>query len=133
MKVEALAEDAAATDGACTGGSGRIIPADSAGGSSSIAADANRCVTCGNESLIWTRRLLADCFDESVNLTGRFWCAECWAYYDENQLEDGLVEEEEEDEEEVDDGIYHHHFQFAAREEECELLIRVGQPSAVRI
>ena len=42
-----------------------------------------------------------------------------------------MDEAEEEHEEEADDGIYHHHFQFAAREEECELLIRIGQPSGV--
>ena len=131
--MEASEEDAAATDGACTGGSGCNLPADSAGGSSSIATDANRCVTCGNQNLVRTRALLAGSFDESVDVTGRFWCAECWEYHDQIQLDNGLDDEEEEDEEEVDDGIYHHSFAFAERPEECELLIRIGQPSGVRI
>ena len=128
-----MEEGAADTDGASTGGSGCNLPADEAGGSSSMATDANRCVTCGNQNLVRTRTLLADCFAESVDLTGRFWCAECWEYHDQNQLEDGLEHEEEEDEEEADDGIYHHSFAFAERPEECELMIRIGQPSGVRI
>ena len=44
-----------------------------------------------------------------------------------------MDDEEEDDEEEADDGIYHHHFEFAERPGECELMIRIGQPSAVRI
>ena len=130
--MEASEEDAATTDGACTGGSGLNLPADSAGGSSSIATDANRCATCGDQTLIRTRVLPASSFDEIQDVSGRFWCAGCWAYYDENQLEDRLDEAEEDDEEEADDGIYHHSFQFAAKEEECELMIRIGQPPGVR-
>ena len=126
MKVEALEEDAAATDGACTGGSGRNLPADSVGGSSSIATDANRCITCGNQNLVRTRALIADSFDESVDLTGRFWCAECWDFHEQNQLQESMDEAEEDDEEEADDGIYHHSFEFTERPEECELMIRIG-------
>ena len=124
--MEASAEDAAATDGACTGGSGCNTQADSAGGSSSIATDPNRCVTCGEQNLIRTRALLAGSFAETQDVTGRFWCAGCWAYYDQNQLEDSLDDEEEDDDEEADDGIYHHSFEFAERPEECELMIRIG-------
>ena len=130
--MEASEEDAAATDGACTGGSGCNLPADSAGGSSSIATDANRCVTCGDQNLIRTRTLPASSFDEIQDVSGQFWCAGCWDFHDQNQLEDRLGEEEEDDEEELDDGIYHHSFEFAERPEECELMIRIGQPSGVR-